>query len=75
VSHLFLAVSKTSSPATTESGDWFFYASDATLAGRCGPTGPTGLGVDGSVVVLTANVFSLRNTFQRAKIGSLTSPR
>ena len=72
VSHFFLAVSKTSSPATTGSGDWYFYAFDATLDG----TTPTanwadfpGLGVDSNVVVLTANMFSFSSdTFQRAKI-------
>ncbi len=72
VSHFFLAVSKTSSPATTGSGDWYFYAFDATLDGATPTTNWAdfpGLGVDSSVVVLTANLFSFSNrTFQKAKI-------
>jgi len=72
VSHFLLAVSKTSSPATTGSGDWFFYAFDATLDGSTPTTNwadyPS-LGVDSSVVVLTANMFSFSaGKFQRAKI-------
>jgi hypothetical protein len=72
VSHFFLAISKTSSPATTGSSDWFFYAFDATLDGSTPTTNwadfPS-LGVDSSVVVLTANMFSFStDTFQRAKI-------
>ncbi len=72
VSHFFLAISKTSSPATIGSSDWFFYAFNATLDGAI-PTANwadfPGLGVDSSVVVLTANLFSFSNsTFQKAKI-------
>ncbi len=72
VSHFFLGVSKTSSPASAGSGDWFFYAFNATLDGAT-PTANwadfPGLGVDGSVVVLTANMFSFSGgSFQRAKI-------
>ena len=72
VSHFFLAVSKTSSPATTGSADWYFYAFDATLEGATPTTNwadfPS-LGVDSSVVVLTANMFSFStDKFQSAKI-------
>jgi hypothetical protein len=72
VSHLFLAVSKSSSPATTGSGDWYFYAFDATLDGAT-PTANwadfPGLGVDNGVVVLTANMFSFsQSQFETAKI-------
>lgn len=72
VSHFFLAVSKTSSPAATGSGDWFFYGFDATLDGST-PTANWAdypdLGLDGSVVVLTANMFTFSSgSFQRAKI-------
>jgi hypothetical protein len=72
VSHFFLAVSKTANPTTTGSGDWYFYAFDATLDG---PTPTTnwadfpGLGVDNNVVVLTANMFTFKDeSFQSAKI-------
>lgn len=61
VSHLFLAVSKTSSPTTLGSGDWYFYAFDATLDGATPTTNLAdfpGLGVDENVVVLTANMLS-----------------
>ena len=72
VSHFFLAVSKTSSPATTGSGDWFFYAFDGTLDGSTPTTNWAdfpALGVDSSVVVLTANMFSFSaSKFQRTKI-------
>ena len=72
VSHFLLAVSKTSSPATTGSADWYFYGFDATLDGGTPTTNWAdfpGLGVDGSVVVLTANMFSFKKSeFQTAKI-------
>jgi len=72
VSHFFLAVSKTAAPTTTGSGDWFFYAFDGTLDGSTPTTNWAdfpALGVDSSVVVLTANMFSFSNsTFQKAKI-------
>jgi len=72
VSHFFLAVSKISSPTTTGSGDWFFYAFDGTLDGSTPTTNWAdfpAMGVDTGVVVLTANMFSFSNdTFQRAKI-------
>lgn len=72
VSHFFLAVSKTSTPTTTGSGDWFFYGFDATLDGAVPTTNWADypdLGLDGSVVVLTANMFSFSlGTFQGAKI-------
>jgi len=73
VSHFFLAVSKSSSPASTGSTDWFFYAFDATLDGGTATANWAdypGLGVDSTAVVLTANMFtfSTPSTFQRAKI-------
>ncbi len=72
VSHFFLAVSKSSSPTTTGSSDWYLYAFDATLDGSTVTTNWAdfpGLGVDGTTVVLTANMFSFRRgVFQRAKI-------
>ena len=72
VSHFFLAVSKTSNPTTTGSADWFVYGFDATRDGSI-PTANwadfPGLGVDGNVVVLTANMFSFSNdVFQYAKV-------
>ncbi len=72
VAHFFMAVSKTSSPVTIGSDDWYFYALDATLDGTT-PTANvpdfSGLGVDGSVVVLTTNMFSIASgEFQTAKI-------
>ena len=72
VSHLFLAVSKTSSPVTTGSDDWFFYGFDATLDGTT-PTAnwidfPT-LGVDPSLVVIAAEMFSFSDgSFQYVKV-------
>lgn len=65
VSHFFLAVSKTSSPTTLGSGDWYFYAFDATLDGATPTTNFadfTGLGADDTVVVLTAKMVSLNDS-------------
>ena len=72
VSHFFLGVSKSSNPASTGSSDWYFYNFDATLDGSTATTNWAdfpGLGVDGNVVVLTANMFSFSSSsFQKAKI-------
>lgn len=72
VSHFFLGVSKNSAPTTVGSGDWFFYAFDATLDGSTATANWADypdLGLDGSVVILTANMFSFSTSnFQRSKI-------
>ena len=61
VSHIFLAVSKTSMPATVGMEDWWLYSFDATLDG----TVPTNnwadfpaLGVNDKIVVVTAQMIS-----------------
>ncbi|PYM15180.1 MAG: hypothetical protein DMD81_15715, partial [Candidatus Rokuibacteriota bacterium] len=72
VSHMFLAVSKTSTPQTTGPDDWFFYAFDGTLDGTT-PTAnwvdfPT-LGVDPSLVVLAVSMYTFSDeTFQYVKV-------
>ena len=61
VSHFLLAVSKTSNPTTLGSGDWYFYAFDATLDGATPTTNWVdfpGLGVDENAVVLTGGMWS-----------------
>ena len=71
MSHFFLGVSKSSSPTTTGSSDWYFYSFDAALDGSTPTTNWAdfpGLGLDDDVVVLTANMFSFSNGFQYAKI-------
>ncbi|MBI2987903.1 MAG: hypothetical protein HYY45_14160 [Deltaproteobacteria bacterium] len=71
VSHFFLGVSKSSSPTTTDSSDWYFYSFDATLDGSTPTTNWAdfpGLGLDDDVVVLTANMFAFSDGFQYAKI-------
>lgn len=77
VAHLFLAVSKTSTPTTLGQSDWWFYAFDATLNGTT-PTANwadwTSLGIDETTVVLTANMISFgaggphQSSFQYVKI-------
>ncbi len=72
IAHFFLAVSKSSNPTTTGSSSWFFYSFDTILDGSTATTNwadYTGLGVDGSAAVLTANMFSMStDTFQYTKI-------
>jgi hypothetical protein len=61
VAHQFLAVSKRSMPASLDTGDWYFYALDATLEGDK-PTARWAdfvqLGLNDTVVVLTANMHA-----------------
>ena len=60
ISNIFLAVSKTSDPATLSSVDWYFYAFDATLLGST-PTANWAdrprLGVDNSIVVTAFQTY------------------
>jgi hypothetical protein len=57
--HFFVAVSKSSRPASLETGDWYFYALDSTLDGA-EPTARWAdfvqLGLNDTVLVLTANM-------------------
>ncbi len=70
VASLYLAVSKTSNPATFDASDWFFYVFDATLDGIT-PTSNwadfPSLGVNDQVVVIAAQMISFGD---RANVGS-----
>jgi hypothetical protein len=61
VAHLFVAVSKRSTPASLDVDDWYFYALDATLEGDR-PTARWAdfvqMGLNDTVVVLTANMHA-----------------
>jgi uncharacterized protein (TIGR03437 family) len=61
ISHLFLAVSRSSAPASVGASDWFISATDATMENST----PTafwsdfdGLGVNGEAVVISSNALS-----------------
>lgn len=61
ISYLYLAVSKSSHPATATAADWYLYRIDATeivSGSRYGLDFP-GIGFDGQTLVVTGNMFRL----------------